>query len=127
MTFIYGIIDIDNFSFYNLNNSFESGNRLLNNAEDLITEQLQPHKWRRLDGDEFLFVILGTFECNKLMLTELMCNIQKKLTITLSLGLLESEITYDFEEIIHRLKHNLLIAKNNGKNKICIDYEVRTD
>ncbi len=117
---VYGIIDIDNFTEFNLNNSFECGNKLLINFEELINLHIKPYEYRKLDGDEFLFSVKGTFEDNKSSLIQLMSDVKEKLNITISFGLLESKNKYSFKRIITELKMNLLIAKQNGKNKIFI-------
>lgn len=117
---VYGIIDIDNFSEFNLNNSFECGNKLLINLEELINLHIKPNDYRKLDGDEFLFSVRGTFEHNKSSIIKLMSEVEKKLNITISLGLIESKNKYSFKRIITELKINLLVAKQNGKNKIFI-------
>lgn len=117
---VYGIIDIDNFTEFNLENSFECGNKLLINLEKLINLYIKPYEYRKLDGDEFLFSIKGTFEHNKSSIIQLMSEVEKKLNITISFGLLESKTKYSFKKVITELKMNLLIAKHNGKNRIFI-------
>ena len=124
MKSIYGIIDIDNFGLFNLEHSFEKGNNLLIDLEKLLSTILKPYDWRKLDGDEFLFIMNGNFESNKQEILHAMNDAEKKYGVTISVGLLELDTGYSFKQVIFDLKKNLIIAKEEGKNKICLDNEI---
>lgn len=117
---IYGLIDIDNFRSFNLKNGFEEGNSALMKFENLATSFLNPTNWKRLGGDEFLFECQGTFEQNKIEISNLLSQSESFLAITCSIGLVELNISVQFEQIINNLKYNMLIAKANGKNQFCL-------
>ncbi len=121
MSYIYGLIDIDNFYSYNLKNSFEQGNELLKNLEIRLVESLNPIEWRKLDSDEFLFSLHGNFIENRILITEALKRINREFKINLSIGIKESISECTFKELIFTLKSSLLIAKQNGKNIICVE------
>lgn len=117
---IYGLIDIDDFTTFNLINGFEKGNEILRMLEDISIRALEPNVWRKLDSDEFIFLMDGSFEENRQKFSDLLLNSKKQLKITISIGLSELKFECGFEQIINQLKSNLLIAKCNGKNKFCL-------
>lgn len=118
--FVYGLIDIDDFTLFNLSNGFQKGNDILNGLEELIQSKLHTTTWQKLNSDEFIFFLHGPFEQNKQKLLDLLTSCQRNLNVTISLGLLELDCKYSFDQIINRLMISLLMAKNHGKNKMCL-------
>ena len=117
---VFGLIDIDEFTSFNLSNSFEKGNIMLNELEGVATTILSPIEWRKLDADEFIFYLHGSFKDNKHNLSTLLLKCEHNLGITISIGLAESTKYLNFEQVINQLRVNLLTAKKYGKNKMCL-------
>jgi len=116
------LLDIDDFTKYNLTYSFEKGNEILNKIETLIKSLSYLKNYKKIDGDEFLFSCYGEFKRNKTYIFSLMQKIENELHITVSIGAIESlQTTDNFQELHRDLQLSLLIAKNNGKNKLFIN------
>lgn len=116
----YGLLDIDNFSEFNKLFGYERGNRLLIETEITLQESLKPLYAAKLNSDEFIFHLNGSFLENKNSLLFLLSNLNKKFDITASIGILEVRRNFDFDKIINHLMTNMLYAKINGKNKIYV-------
>jgi len=117
---VFGLIDIDNFTQFNHKFGYEQGNKLLEIFEDLINETLNPLFSKRLNSDEFIFQLNGSFKENERVLFDLLSIINVKLGITISIGIAEADENFDYKQNIKYLMSNMLIAKRNGKNKICL-------
>ncbi len=117
---VFGLIDIDNFTRFNHKFGYEQGNKLLEIFENLINETLNPLFSKRLNSDEFIFQLNGSFKENERVLFDLLSIIKVKLGITVSIGITETDENYDYKQNIKYLMSNMLIAKRNGKNKICL-------
>lgn len=117
---LYGLADIDNFSKFNHEFGYEKGNIILKLLEDLLKEKLTPVFLKRLDSDEFIFQLAGSFNENDKIIFDLLKASYDKLGITISIGLVESDNNFDFKLNIGYLMSNMLIAKKYGKNKICL-------
>jgi GGDEF domain-containing protein len=119
---IFCLLDIDDFTTYNLLNSYEKGDLLLSQLSDTIKEMPTFDSLTRVDGDEFLFSCFGNFETNKKDLFLLMQTIQNKLDITVSIGVTEQpSFSASSEQILNKLRCSLLTAKDFGKNKLHFD------
>ena len=115
------LLDIDDFTIYNLKLGFEIGNALLNEILELIHKIPNQCGFRRVDSDEFLFCCFGTFNENKQNLVRLMQAVETNLKVTVSIGATEINGDIELDEILlNILKRYVLIVKNNGKNKIYI-------
>jgi len=117
---IFGLIDIDDFTLFNLSNSFERGNYILHQFKELAKTILCPLDLRKLDADEFIFYLQGSYDENKENLTKLFLESENQLAIKISVGLVESTRIFDYKEVINQLRINILEAKKYGKNKICL-------
>lgn len=115
---LYGLIDIDNFTDFNLKYGYEKGNELLVSVESALLELLKPNYSARLNSDEFVFHLNASFGDSKGQLLFLLSELSIKFGITVSIGLLEVEKTLDFDKIINHLMKNMLFAKMSGKNMI---------
>jgi PleD family two-component response regulator len=54
------------------------------------------------------------------VLFNLLSLVDAKLGITISIGVIETDDKFNFKENINQLISNMLLAKRNGKNKICL-------
>ncbi|TKB99960.1 nucleotidyl cyclase domain-containing protein [Pedobacter cryotolerans] len=119
---IFCLLDIDDFTTFNLFNSYERGNTLLDQLSYTIKQIPALNKITRVDSDEFLFSCFGNFEMNKKNLFLLMQTIQSELKITVSIGVTErNSFTTSSDYILRKLRLGLLIAKDFGKNKLHFD------
>ena len=119
---IFCLLDIDDFTTYNLLNSYEKGDNILNQLSDIIKRIPALNNLTRVDSDEFLFSCFGNFEMNKENLFLLMQTIQSELKLTVSIGVTErNSFTTSSEYILSKLKRSLLTAKDFGKNKLHFD------
>ncbi len=119
---IFCLLDIDNFSLYNLTNSFENGNIALERIYNLIMQLPALSNLTKLGSDEFIFSCIGDFEQNKASIFSLLQTIQNNLNFTVCIGITEPIcMNFSLEKLLHRLKSNVMTAKANGKNKIYID------
>ena len=121
------MIDIDDFGNYNFQNTFEKGNNVLKGINEILQLNIEPIEWKKLDGDEFLFTVEGSFDEHTKALTSAMVSVYNDYGLTLSLGLIELEEKKEWKDTIAELRGNLFTAKIQGKNKICISYEICTD
>lgn len=119
---IFCLLDIDDFTTFNLFNSYERGNTLLDQLSYTIKQIPALNKITRVDSDEFLFSCFGNFEMNKRNLFLLMQTIQSELKITVSIGVTElNSFTTSSDYILSKLRRGLLTAKDFGKNKLHFD------
>jgi GGDEF domain-containing protein len=119
---IFCLLDIDDFTTFNLLNSYEKGDTLLNQLSDTIKQIPEFNNLTRVDGDEFLFSCFGNFEVNKKSLFLLMQTIQSELKVTVSIGVTERNPSMTSSEyILSKLRRGLLTAKDFGKNKLHFD------
>jgi GGDEF domain-containing protein len=119
---IFCLLDIDDFTTFNLLNSYEKGDTILNQLSDTIKQIPALNNLTRVDSDEFLFSCFGNFEINKKNLFLLMQTIQSELKITVSIGVTErNSFTTSSEFILSKLRRGLLTAKDFGKNKLHFD------
>lgn len=118
----YCLLDIDDFTTFNLLNSYEKGDTLINQLSDAIRKIPEFNKLTRVDSDEFLFSCYGNFEENKKNLFHLMQTIQNELKATVSIGVTEHNPSMiSSEYILKKLRRGLLTAKDFGKNKLHFD------
>lgn len=116
------LLDIDDFTTFNLLNSYEQGDTLLNQLADTIRQIPQFNNLTRIDSDEFLFSCFGNFEENKKSLFLLMQTIQRDLKVSVSIGVTERNSSIvSSERILNKLRRGLLTAKDFGKNKLHFD------
>lgn len=116
------LLDIDDFTTYNLLNSYEKGDLLLSQLSDTIKEMPTFDSLTKVDSDEFLFSCFGNFETNKKDLFLLMQTIQNKFEVTVSIGVTEQpSSSASSEQILNKLRCGLLTAKDFGKNKLHFD------
>ena len=113
------LLDIDDFSQFNLANGFEKGNNTLKELEALL-KTINPEIFFCLGSDEYFFYWTKPFTSTKAFLIQLMQAIEKKLGVTISIGATENVQSRTPEQIIKQLKLNVQIAKANGKNKIYV-------
>lgn len=119
---IFCLLDIDDFTTFNLLNSYEKGNTLINQLSDTIKQIPEFNNLIRVDSDEFLFSCFGNFEVNKKSLFLLMQTIESELMVTVSIGVTEHNPSMTSSEyILSKLRYGLLTAKNFGKNKLHFD------
>jgi GGDEF domain-containing protein len=115
-TFFY--CDIDDFHSFNLKYSFEKGNFILKRISEIFEYSLFIKDWLKIDNDEFLAKCEGNFDQNKNSIFHLSEEINKKLKVSVSIGVSDMNIN-NAELNFKHLKSNLYLAKKNGKNKIC--------
>lgn len=113
-------IDIDNFREFNILNSFDFGNKKLEELEELIKVKISPTSLVRVGSDEFYLSFPVSFENLKENLFHLLQEIEKQFGFTVSIGVTE-ENNLSPIELIKKLKHNTNIAKVFGKNKLFIE------
>lgn len=118
--FTYGLVDIDDFTTYNINYGFEKGNEILSTFEYVAQGILVPKIWKKLGSDEFIFVLEKSFLDNKQNILMILHKCKESLGITVSIGLSEQQFYYELEVVVNTLRVNLLTAKKYGKNKICL-------
>lgn len=114
---LIGLIDIDDLSRYNHRHGYEQGNYVLLRLEKFLKDSIGRDFTFHLGADEYLFGCTGNFDENKESITEFASRVQKELGITISLGLTEKK--GNPQQVLSRLKANLLYAKSNGKKLIC--------
>ncbi|MBL1233207.1 MAG: GGDEF domain-containing protein [Flavobacteriales bacterium] len=117
---VYGLVDIDNFTLFNHKYGYEQGNKVLESLESLINEILTPLFSKRVNSDEFIFKLNGSFEENDKILFDLLSVVNDRLGITISVGLKEADDKFNYKQNINKIMSAMLIAKRNGKNKICL-------
>lgn len=110
--------DIDDFQSFNLKYSFKKGNLILKKICEIFEHSSFIKDWLKIDNDEFLAKCEGDFEKNKNSIFDLSKEIHKKMEVTISIGVSDSNIN-NAEINFKYLKRNLYLAKQNGKNKIC--------
>lgn len=112
------LVDIDDMGLYNLRNSYQAGNNLIENVYSLIESIVKPVALTHLGSDEFLFVCLADFEHNRKYICALLNEVKSSLKITISVGCTKNNFTCN-SEAMEILKTNVQFAKANGKDLIC--------
>lgn len=116
-----GLIDIDDFTEYNYENSFDSGNAVLGSVESKINVKLNSLEYvKHIGSDEFIFKCEGPYSKNSTNLLKVMNELWDEFKLTISISILNDEETFD-ERTIKKLKACLHIVKQNGKNKIYVE------
>ncbi len=113
------LLDIDDFTTFNILNSYEKGNSIIYQMPVFIKRIPTIHKLVRIDSDEFIFSCFGSFESNKKYLFTLMQSVQNEMNVTVSIAVTENDIfTYSYEYTLNKLKEGVITAKCYGKNKL---------
>lgn len=116
----HGLIDIDDFSFYNSIYGFQQGNELLEQISSFARQYIKAEYWLHIDGDEFLF---STTEEDsqrfKNNIFKFMQVVNSDLGVSVSIGLTETSHLNKPTAILSKLKSNVLLAKKSGKNLLC--------
>lgn len=113
------LLDIDDFGFFNLKFGYERGNLILEEIKHYIKLLPNINECIALGNDEFVFSCKGNFNTNKKDLFNLLQKISEDLNVTVSIGVTLIESDNSEERLMNQLRYNLIIAKENGKNKIC--------
>jgi len=112
------LMDIDNFSLYNLRHSFEKGNNVLTRISEIAKEILIPEHWIHLGSDEYYFSATRDWSQKESAIFKFMQAIKCDLDITVSIGIMTSDKNILPSEIFSILRNNVINAKINGKNSI---------
>nr|WP_255481302.1 diguanylate cyclase [Pontibacter sp. Tf4] len=115
------LLDLDDFSKYNSVYSYENGNYILNKSVEIISQIPTLINCLKFGGDEFLFTCLGNFETSKNFIFSMLQSFESELKVTVSIGGVQNiNKIKNSQHLIELLKTNVLLAKSNGKNQICI-------
>jgi len=112
------LMDIDDFSLYNLKYSFEKGNVILNQISEIAKETLNPKYWIYLGSDEYYFSATKDWSEKESSIFKFMQKIKSDLKITVSIGIMTVDKNRLPREIFSVLRNNVINAKINGKNSI---------
>jgi len=117
---IINLLDVDDFGLLNLNFGYERGDVILKNIKQYINELPNIIECFGLGSDEFIFSCCGNFDTNSKDIFNLLRHILEKLNVTVSIGITTIENNnFSKERLMDQLRYNLIVAKENGKNKIC--------
>lgn len=112
------LMDIDNFSLYNLKYSFEKGNIILSRISEIAKEFLNPKYWIYLGSDEYYFSATKGWSEKESSIFKFMQKIKSELKITVSIGIMTVDKNILPREVFGILRDNVINAKLNGKNSI---------
>lgn len=115
------LLDVDNFGSFNKTYGFEAGNIKLTELDNLGANYKYFKNWMRLGSDEYFFTAPSDFVTNKVHFFNLLQEIENKLNITVSVGVISfNEINKNIEQLFNTLHINVQLAKEYGKNKIYV-------
>lgn len=112
------LMDIDDFSLYNLKYSFEKGNIILSRISEIAKEFLNPKYWIYLGSDEYYFSATKGWSEKESSIFKFMQKIKSELEITVSIGIMTVDKSILPREVFGILRDNVINAKLNGKNSI---------
>ena len=112
------LMDIDDFSLYNLKYSFEKGNVILTRISEIAKEFLNPKYWIYLGSDEYYFSATKDWSEKDSSIFKFMQKIKSELKITVSIGIMTVDRNILPKEVFGILRNNVTNAKLNGKNSI---------
>ena len=116
----HGLIDIDEFRFYNSKYGFQQGNELLKQISSLTRQYIKAEYWLHIDGDEFLFsTSKEDSQRFKNDIFKFMQVVNNDLGVSVSIGLTKTSHMNKPIAILSKLKSNVLLAKKCGKNLLC--------
>lgn len=130
------MLDIDNFSEYNQNYGYSSGDNVLKQIGKILKENTrQVDLAARWGPEEFMVILPETRLKQGVLVGE---KIREKIAqaiftdeedrgsslgmarLTVSIGIAEHRVGLDKEELIHRVEGALQEAKQKGKNRVCV-------
>lgn len=112
------LMDIDDFSLFNLKYGFEKGNVILYRISEIAKEFLNPKYWIYLGSDEYYFSATKGWSEKESSIFEFMQKVKSELKITISIGVMTNDKNILPREIFSTLRNNVIKAKLNGKNSI---------
>jgi diguanylate cyclase (GGDEF)-like protein len=125
------LLDIDHFGQVNKNHGWPSGDKVLTDVAGRIRWSLRDDDWvARYGGEEICVVMYGTTrEAALPVLERVRCAVAdtpfettegRRISITVSAGGAEHQENESLEELMERVSHNLLLAKQRGRNCVVI-------
>ena len=125
--FATAIFDIDGFKQINDSYGHNCGDIILRTLSEVITRTLPEHTvFARWGGEEFLILFAGNTENAKSILEDIRARIQeysfrysnKAIKITITIGLSDTDKSYNFSKMLIQADKNLIKGKQNGKNQV---------
>jgi diguanylate cyclase (GGDEF)-like protein len=126
------MIDIDHFKKVNDTYGHQAGDVVLCNVAGLVRGALrETDLFARYGGEEFVLLATGTEQSGAFILAERLRkliegavfthgSISIAVTVSIGIGIWETSISEDFEELIRRADAALYRAKEQGRNRYCV-------
>jgi len=128
------MLDMDNFKIYNDNLGHQSGDKILKELADLLSDYSRKIDWvARYGGEEFAIILPQTDKKEAMIIAERLHQIiyehsfaqeeilpNKKLTASFGVATLPDDAK-NSSEIISVADQRLYVAKSKGKNTICCE------
>lgn len=124
------LMDIDHFKRVNDTYGHHVGDQLLVHAVNVFQSQLrEDHLFARYGGEEFIVALKGySLPDAKLLGEQLRSSLEKQpifieqelVTVTLSVGIAETEKEEKLEQLLNKADKALYSAKQGGRNQVCI-------
>ncbi|TKD68242.1 diguanylate cyclase [Pseudalkalibacillus hwajinpoensis] len=130
-------IDIDYFKLYNDTYGHEAGDDCLKQVAKVLEETLKPYNGHiaRIGGEEFIVIVSDvTAEdlnkvceaCRKsielLKITHVKSVLSKIVTVSIGAALVLPHTRMSSRDLINAADHSLYVAKEKGRNQVCIDF-----
>lgn len=130
------MIDADNFKTVNDRYGHRAGDEVIRAIGEIIAEEIRTtDKAARFGGEEFILLLKendanGAWTLAERIRLKIASNVveseAQRITVTVSIGLAQAGTSdRDVEDIIARADKALYTAKSSGRNRVCIDGEMR--
>lgn len=120
--FSFLLIDIDNFKKFNDDFGHLYGDKILKKAADFLKDSVRDFDIvARWGGEEFAIILQeATLKQATKRAEIILKNSQKKLPITFSIGVIQSNPKYSAKQIFEKADKALRKAKNKGRNQVMV-------
>lgn len=115
-----GYIDLDDFSQFNQRHGYEGGNSFLERFKCLLEDKSYKTELLNSIGDEFIIGINCSSDSIKETTLSLLRDTFEFSKVTFSIGLVDCRNRYSAKAVIEKAMQSMLMAKQHGKNRICI-------
>ena len=114
------LLDIDDFKKFNDEFGHLFGDKILKKTAKFLENSVRDFDIvSRWGGEEFAIILRGTtLEQAKKRAEIILENAQKKLPITFSIGIIQSNLKYSSKQLFEKVDKALLKAKKQGKNQV---------
>ena len=116
------MIDLDDFKIFNDKYGHLSGDRILKKTAKFLQKSVRDFDIvSRWGGEEFAIILQeATLKQAEKRAKIILKNAQKKLPVTLSIGVTQSNPEYTSRQIFHKVDKAVYRAKKQGKNQVVV-------